>query len=495
MRQARNVVAGMLVLAMAAGLCVAAPKKSFTGELRKAQAQMQRRQYDQVVKMCDALLKEYTEPHQVKQVALLKGEALILGEEYTRALSELGKYQKALAEDKDFQSRALLMAGQALHGQEKYAEAIAAYQKLIKEHADYADRAAEAMLRVGDIQCKDLKKPEEGLATYATVSKQFAAQPKMAAEAARRVAETLETIVKDPLKAAAAYDALATTYAAVYDDRTRSTYYDKAVELLRGAEKLPEATAMADKAEKALDDDTYKVSFAMKKVDLLMAQKKPAEARAEAERVICAYPTDQNTCQAAQTKVVEAYRAESKFAESLAAAKALYGVAGSDQHIKAAAQVVAAAFRSVDGNLGRANEFLQYQRFGPAGKDGKPGTPDDIKANHLAAVKQPADPARDKRYEAAIKALPDHYEGYRAKGFLYGYWGRPKECAQQFYLAFKSCPEGKVPSAATELVLIGMKSYTASFAGLDEIFEFISYGPTGKDGKQKIKDPFEGLSG
>ena len=49
------------------------------------------------------------------------------------------------------------------------------------------------------------------------------------------------------------------------------------------------------------------------------------------------------------------------------------------------------------------------------------------------------------------------------------------------------------PQAAHELVLVGLKAYRASFAGLDSVFEYISYGPKGKDGKKNIPNPFQGL--
>lgn len=225
-----------------------------------------------------------------------------------------------------------------------------------------------------------------------------------------------------------------------------------------------------------------------------MAMKKFPEAQAECRRIVCAYPLEQDVCQAAQTRIVEAWRAQSKFNEALGSARILYDTAGSEKNIRAAAHVVAQAFRSVDGNLGRANEFLTYQRFGPGGPDGRLNTPDDVRANHLAAARYPpSNPARDKRFAEAVKAQPDNYEGYRAKAFLYAYWGRPKESAQHFRLAFKACSDSAVPTASHELVLIGMKAYKASFFGLDKIFEYISFGPKGKSGKENIADPFAGL--
>ena len=152
------------------------------------------------------------------------------------------------------------------------------------------------------------------------------------------------------------------------------------------------------------------------------------------------------------------------------------------------------AFRSVDGHLARANDFLTWQRFGPNGPDGKGGTADDVKVNPLlAAAFPPADAASDKLYADAIAAQPDTYDGLRAKGFLNLYWGKPKEGAKCFLAAFRMCPEQAVANAAQELVLVGMKAYTGSFWGLDRIFEYISYGPKGKSGTESIPDPFAGL--
>ena len=60
-------------------------------------------------------------------------------------------------------------------------------------------------------------------------------------------------------------------------------------------------------------------------------------------------------------------------------------------------------------------------------------------------------------------------------------------------LAFKAATFAQVPAACQELVLIGMKAHTASFRGLDRIFDYINHGPKGKSGKENIPDPFAGL--
>ena len=251
---------------------------------------------------------------------------------------------------------------------------------------------------------------------------------------------------------------------------------------------------LADLAKAYGEDQKLRTAVALRAGDVQRLLKKFPEARAEYQRLVCAYPLEQAACQLAQAKIVETWRGESKWAEALGAAHILYDAAGTEQGIRDAAQAVAQAFLAADGNLGRANEFLAYQSFGPDGPDGKPNTPDDIAANRLAEAKYPTFSAEtSKQFEAAAQAQPGNYDGYRARAFLYVYWGRPKEGAAQFRLAFKAASLAQVPAAAQELVLIGMKAHTACFHGLDRIFDYLNYGPKGKSGKESLPDPFAGL--
>jgi tetratricopeptide (TPR) repeat protein len=268
----------------------------------------------------------------------------------------------------------------------------------------------------------------------------------------------------------------------------------QALLLQRSKDQIAPALEALEKMLPTYPDPTHQREMLLLKADLLNRSKKYAECRAECDKFICAYPLEFDACQAAQAQAVEAYRAEGKLAEALGAARILYGAAGSENAIRIAAHVVSNAFRSVDGSLGRANDFLTWQRFGPNGQDGKSGTADDVKANPLLAVAfPPTDGACDKLYADAIAAQPNTYDGQRAKGFLYLYWGKPKEGAKCFLSAFKMCPEPTVAIAAQELILVGMKAHTGSFWGLDKIFEYISYGPKGKSGTENIPDPFAGL--
>lgn len=491
----RIILTWWLTCTMAAAAWAAKPP-DYREELRQARSYQERKRYRECIALCEKMLAQHKEAWQAKEVAWLKIECLVSDSQYDSALKELADLPKAFADDKALQAAAALRAGDVLQMRRRFDEAVAAYRQLAQLCAsDAPDQAAEALLRAGRVLCADLDRPAEGIALYQQVEARFAAwHPRQAAEAVRSIAATHEGQTKDLPAAAAAYRRLTDKYAAVYDQPALTGLYARGVDCLIAAKQPAEALAAARKAEADLQADAERASFAVRQAGILLDMDRPAEARAECERAICSYPLQQKACQQAQGKIVETHRAEGKWAEALGAARTLYDAAGDEQGIRSAAQTVAQAFLAADGNLRRANEFLSYQRYGPEGPDGKNGTQDDIAANHLAGVKYPPfSAACDKRFQEAIKAQPDTYDGYRAKGMLYIYWGKPKQGAGQLLRAFKAADLAQVPAASQELVLIGMKACTASFRGLERIFEYISYGPKGKSGKEEIPDPFAGL--
>ena len=493
MRYGPKRIAFALAAGIGAAASLAAPP-DYTAQLKQVVAQIQRNQHPHAVKALDSMLKKFKEPWQVRELRLYRAECLLATGGASAASAEAAKVAAEAGGSKDLLSHAAMIQADALRAQKKFADAVAAYRKLAADFPKRTTRVGQALIKAGDCLCNDLKKIPDGLAAYAEAEKKAAAEPVQAAAALTRAAGAYEGLAKDPVKAAGCYFGLAERYPAVFDENTRATYYARAVDLYRAGKQLPQAHAVAAKAEKALTNVQHKTGFALRQADALVEMKKHAQARYECRRFICTYPLDANICQTMQARVVETYRAESKFPDTLGAARILFDAAGDEQQIRNAAQVVAQAFRTADGKLDRANAFLAFQQFGPAGADRKPNTPDDIKANPLAAARYPAaDANADKLFTAAVAALPGNYDGYRAKAFLYLYWGKPTDAAKHFLLAFKACQDKQVPAAANELILIGLKAHTASFFGLDKYFEFISYGPKGKSGKENIPDPFRGL--
>ena len=489
------VLPSLAVVALAsAGL--AGQPRDYRKDLRDAQTHQHHRRYRECIALCDKMLDYHKESWQTKEITWLRIENQILDTQFEAASKALDSLAKAHPDDKALQTAVALRTGDVQRQLKQFDQAVATWRKAAEVcAAQQPDKAADALLRAGQVLAADLQRPEQAIALYQEIQAKLGEQrPKEAAEAARRAAEAHETGTKDLAKAAAAYQALTEKHAAAFDEGRLAEFYRKAVECLLRAEKPTEAAAVAKQAEASLESASQKASFGIRQADLLMGLKDFAKARAAYQRVLCAYPLEQGSCQHAQGKIVEAYRAESKWDESLGSARILYDAAGNEQAIRSAAQVVAQAFLAADANLVRANEFLAFQRFGPHGPDGKPNTADDIAVNHLAKVRYPAlDAATNQQFQAAIDARPKNYEGYRAKAYLYIYWGKPKDAATHFRLAFKAADLAQVPAAAQELVLVGMKAHTASFRGLDRIFGYINHGPKGKSGKENIPDPFQGL--
>jgi len=489
-----------LLLLLAMLLCpvagLAAATRDYRKELRDAQSQQQRRRHRECIALCDKMLEYHKEAWQIQEITWVRIESLVQDSQYEGAQKALAALAAAYAEDKKLQTAVALRTGDVQRLLKKFDAAVATWRKVAAAVAETEPgQAAEALLRTGDVLCTELEKPLDGVAAYREVATKFATQlPKQAAEAIRRIATAHETHTKDMLKAAAAYQELTEKHPTSYDEGTLSGFYRKAVDCFVKAEKPAEAIAAAQKAEAALQSVSQKAAFGVRAGDLLLEQEKFAEARTQYQSILCAYPLEQSSCRHAQTRIVESYRAESRWDDALGAARILYDAAADEQGIRNAAQIVAQAFLAADADLVRANAFLAYQRFGPDGPDGKRGTEDDVAVNHLASVKYPArDAATDKQFQAAIDAWPRNYEGYRARGYLYIHWGKPKEGAGQFLQAFKAAELKQVPAAVQELVLVGIKAHTASFHGLDRVFEFVNHGPKGKSGKESLRDPFDGL--
>jgi len=483
----------VLIVLVLGRACLGAPP-TFSADLGRARSYKTARQFPQALQHLKGMLAKYKDPAQVKQMRLLRAECLLGAGKYADAQAAAAKLQADYAKDKAILAAAMLYAGDALRGLKKFDEAVAAYRKLAKEHPGDVVNASAALLRAGTTYCHDLKKVPEGLALYAEVERRFAADPPRAAAGAAAAAAIHEGLTRDYPKAAGCYLSLAEKYGKVYKVDERVGFYARAIACLQNAKNFPQAQAVAARAERASATLAQKTGFAFQQADLLVMMKKFPQARAACERIICTWPVELPTCQAAQTRIIAAWRAEKKLNETLGAARIFYNAAGGEADIRAAAQAVAVAMRDVDGNVVRANAFLSFQRHGPAGPDKRPGTPDDVRPNHLAAVRYPPpEPGRDQRFTRALAAQPKTPDGHRARAYLYTHWGKTKEAAKSFRLAFQASPEPQVPQAVQELVMVGMKAHTASFHGLGRIFEFISYGPKGKSGKEKLPNPFAGL--
>ena len=160
-----------------------------------------------------------------------------------------------------------------------------------------------------------------------------------------------------------------------------------------------------------------------------------------------------------------------------------------------AAGDIATALKAIDGHVHRANRYLLYQRRGPAGEDGKPGTEDDLTDPLRELPKDywdahaPPDPRVDAAFQAALDEQPNTYEGYRARGYLDLAWGRCEKGAEEMREAYKHCPltQRGLVQAITD-VAVAIKAQDGDIARANQYLLFKKHGPKGKDGKPGTED-------
>lgn len=201
-----------------------------------------------------------------------------------------------------------------------------------------------------------------------------------------------------------------------------------------------------------------------------------------------------NVCFDAQKAIILACQDSGDLAHAAAASIRYFYAASTPQTMEDSIQCVAQALKSLDMNLSRANAFLRFQKYGPAGEDGKLGTGDDLQ-NPLAALNGvPVSPDADelKALDEALTKFGNTLADRRAKGFLNLFFGRPAQAMSEFKQALLSCPvDAKSIQAAANDVSVGLKAINGHLFATDSFIEFFLYGPNGKDGKSDLVDPLK----
>ncbi len=197
-----------------------------------------------------------------------------------------------------------------------------------------------------------------------------------------------------------------------------------------------------------------------------------------------------------QRGIVESLRKLNRPAEALAAARIIFNAAGDAGQISNAAQLVAQLFKEADKNISRANAFLEYQQFGPAGKDGKAGTADDL-TNPLETVAYPPYAAREEAFKKMRESAGGDAPSSKLRALTYVYTGHPAEALQEYAEYFRrSHGEPYLMLAVVqEMIDVGVRGVRGHAVGLERFWEFVRVGPSGADAQagtaDDLKDPFE----
>lgn len=153
-----------------------------------------------------------------------------------------------------------------------------------------------------------------------------------------------------------------------------------------------------------------------------------------------------------------------------------------------AMELVCAALKSADRNLGRANAFLRFQKFGPEGEDGLAGTEDDL-FDPLLDVPPVENAARDRLYADALKRLPVDWTGLMRRSRLHVYGDEPVEALAALVRALEICPTNeeamqKATDALTALII----RLTKDAAAAQQVAKYTLFGPLGEDGRPRTDD-------
>jgi hypothetical protein len=167
---------------------------------------------------------------------------------------------------------------------------------------------------------------------------------------------------------------------------------------------------------------------------------------------------------------------------AIGAYSAAYRAAGIDQ-VRVASGLVPRALKARDGSLRAANQYLEYQKYGPAGADGKVGTADDLKSP--VAVNLPALPDN---VTAALRKIIDSpdtsMDGIEAKASACFALG---DCKKGFSLTKAAFAAADVDDASQARALKDMaaaiKAYDGHILRANQYLAYQSRGAATKDAK------------
>lgn len=178
---------------------------------------------------------------------------------------------------------------------------------------------------------------------------------------------------------------------------------------------------------------------------------------------------------------------QGKTEEALQEARVLYYLS-SDKGFPLAIDTVAQAFKAADSGLGRANQFLKFQKCGMAGEDGKTGTADDGQ-DPLSDIPVLRDDTRIRTMMDNMVALPLDSVGYRRRAEMYLFVDQPVDAFQAFQKSLELCSmtTNELQSATDALTgLLIRRTKDVSLA--EQLVAYIMFGSFGKDGRAHTSD-------
>ncbi|MBN2712231.1 MAG: hypothetical protein JXR97_07310 [Planctomycetes bacterium] len=211
------------------------------------------------------------------------------------------------------------------------------------------------------------------------------------------------------------------------------------------------------------------------------------------DKVFIDHPAVHNYWKDAQTGIADAYEKMEKWQDALGAQHVLLDVADNRWSIENGVRKIAELMTRIDGNIDRANAYLQFHISGPAGPDNKPGSEDDLK-NPAADLPYTVSEARRKSFAQAQAGLGDNARACEHRAWMAMYSGQPKEALRIFSLAFLRATGQDSATYAYYVAVTGIRTVDGHEHNLKNILLYMLQGPAGKDMKagteDDLKSPF-----
>lgn len=463
--------------------------EDFDEEVRAASNLRHKGPFNKALEKCESIIghADAKKGHKQEAFRILIYVYLHRTRKYDKGAEACKRLRKHFAGDPEMTREVLFSMSDMLSYAKKYDESVKVLEELIQLQGDDVEAKADALHRIGNV-CYQAQKWKE---SYAASEKSIAASIKNESRVAACLTNMQNSAwnTKDMEKCAAALVRLIDDKYLRHrghweHDGHRRRYGDCLVNLKR----LDDARSFFSRMEKESKDLTFRQESAFR-----IAQTLTGDARVKAfERVFVDHSGITRYWYETQKEQTRTLQSLGKFKEALSAAKVLLDVSYDTPRIAESCHLIADLFRQIDKNIVRANSFIDYQRFGPSGKDGKIGTADDGK-NPLQAVVYASYPAREKAFDAVRKEAGDGANAFYHHGMTYMYTGRPKDGLKSFAEAFRRCQGKDLQRICDAMLLIGARSVRGHAHSLDEFYSFISYGPAGKDGKPGTTDDLKDL--
>lgn len=450
------------------------------------------RKYKEALAACEAIFKneKATEKNQVQTFEIVNDVHRRM-RKHGDAVKAGKRIRAMFPGNKALERSTLFAMSDNYRDMRKYPQGLELMKELLEKQGDNKKVAAAAHHRMGWLYAHSRKRQE----AYDHGTQAVELDP----EHAWRVADSLH-VMQDSAwhlgKMDLCFQALKRLMQPDYRKHRRSHEYQnhwrRMGDALMRMKKVEEARAHYSSLEKEVEDIGFRQECALR-----IAGTHKGDAGLQAyERVITDYPKTARHWYSAQTGIVRILREQTKFKEALSAARILLDASGAGRTIADRVREMAELFLNLDKNAGRANAFIAYQKGGPAGKDGKPGTPDDIK-NPLKGIPYPKYPGRAKAFAEVRGSGADSAGSFRHLGLTYIYTGEPKKAVRAFAEAFRRCSGKAIQSTADSLIFLGVRANEGHPANLGRYYAYLNYGPNGPDAKPKtaddIADPFAAL--